>query len=359
MTLPEDLLELRGALPAIARLHVCLEAVAPVRLPGWTGSTLHGAIGRALRSLTCSPSCSARHADESNRCPYAIFCEPPAAPRPLSGHVRAMPAPALALRPPAPGRARALQPGELWSFDLILIGEHAMQRTRALLAALAEMAEHGLGRGRGRLRLSSARSGGVELWRNGHVLGAPSRIEPEIWANVTAPGSVELHTVTPLALARRKALIERPSAPDLIIAALRRLVALSGFHGRREPDLQIAALSERLASQVTDELASWEPFETERYSSRQRRRHAVRGVLGEIHVDGAGSFAPLLAWTAEVGFGKGTAMGLGAVDVRVQPREEVESAPEPAAEPVAEPIPRPAPVVSRAGNASASEWSQP
>lgn len=321
-----SLAAIRSALPVLAHLEAELSAAEPVHLPAWTGSTVHGALGWALRELTCSSTCEARHAAEPDRCAFARLFGPGAS---RASHVRhaGMEVPALALRPAAPVRGQVLEPGRSWSFGVTLFGASALADARPILAALERLGERGLGRGRGRMRLVRAYSSGLDLWKNGRVLAEPTALLGSSWARWSVRGALRLRALTPLHLVRDGRTISTPRLTDLIASSLRRLVALSAVRGGGVPGVRLDELTTALGADVRNAVASWERFDTTRWSERQQRRHGVEGVVGEIWVpDVSAELASLLTWAAGVGLGKGTAMGLGRVEVTVVPAraEEVE-----------------------------------
>ncbi len=298
-------------LPPVYRLQVELRSKAEARLPGWLGSTLHGALGGALRAATCSRSCAAKHPVEPRRCPYVRLFEPVAAPEGTPAWIAASPAPRLAICPPAPDDPRVLAAGDHLAFSVLLLGDAAAGDVGYLLAALERMAAHGLGRGRGRFELTRVTSGTETVWEGGSVTGRPERATP---ADIAGLGLV-LSTNTPLRVVRGGELV-RPRFEDLVGAAARRVVSLAVLAGEPNAgELRIDALVTGAATHRARIEASWEPFHTRRWSSRQRRAHAMHGYLGELRVDDAGPYLDWLRAGALAGIGKGTALGFGHVEL--------------------------------------------
>lgn len=313
--------ELRAALPHIAHLDVTLEALETTLLPGWTGSTLHGGLGWALREVACSPICEERHSSEPGRCPLTRLFGAAQPARAASGWASAAAVPSLALRPETPAPPRVLAPRARWSFRLTLLGAASINDARAILVAVDRMGERGLGRGRGRLRLVSARSADVELWGGDRMVAEPVSLAPAAWARSVPAGALHVRALTPLHLTRRGRLIDSPRVGDLIAPALRRLMMLAAAHGAGEPATHAAATARALAGTVgPEEHAIWERFEASRWSERQRKRHEVVGVLGGLWArEVPSAVASVLTWASEVGMGKGSAMGLGHLAVELEP----------------------------------------
>lgn len=292
-------------LPPVIALDIRFEALEKVRLSGWLGSVLHGALGSALREVACSDGCAGRHDREPERCAWARLLEAPARPAGVSERVAAMAPRRLWLRPPPPDDALALEPGDELRFGLGLVGS-AERDLGALLTALERMAVTGIGRQRGRMRLVRVGSGGRVVWEGGQVRGRPVPAEPP----GIPSGPLVLRTRTPLRIVR-DGRIEAPRFADVVGAAARRLVALAAFYGRGEPDVRAGELQAAASCHRARIEAVWEPFRADRYSARQRRRHPMEGHVGAMWIDDPGPFRPLLAAAVPYGIGKGTSFGFG------------------------------------------------
>jgi hypothetical protein len=279
---------------AVTTLRFELRAAGRVELPGWLGSTLHGAVAAALKRRCCPPGCAARHAERP--CAYARLLEPPPAPRGVPPRLAAMAPLPFVLRPPAPGPARVLRDGEPLDFALALIGR-AGDESGAVMAAVEEAGRRGLGRGRGRLALARV------------------AIERGPLAPAAAGGRVTVRTVTPLRLYERGKLVREPGLAELAAAAARRLEALDAFHGAAAMSVAEETLQDVLAGAAV-ERAAWAPFHVTRFSSRQDRRHPMDGVTGECTVTGASrDLALLLRAAAAAGIGKAATFGFGSIEV--------------------------------------------
>ena len=126
---------------------------------------------------------------------------------------------------------------------------------------------------------------------------------------------VTLRALTPLCIVRDG----RPSVPrfeDLVAACARRVLVLASLHGTTSlPEIRIDSLRERARTHTTRIESVWMPFRAERWSSRQKRRHPVEGYLGHMEVSVPGAFVGWLEAAALVGVGKGTALGLGHMEL--------------------------------------------
>ena len=109
-----------AALP-LTRLHLTVQAGAPLQLPPYAGSMLRGAWGHALLALSPLPHQDGQPCALHASCPYCqLFAAPP-----LPGHslqkFSHMPQPYV-IEPPL-GGAQRLQAGQSFGFDLVLIGK--------------------------------------------------------------------------------------------------------------------------------------------------------------------------------------------------------------------------------------------
>lgn len=119
---------------------------------------------------------------------------------------------------------------------------------------------------------------------------------------------VELAFAVPLRLTKRHALIQNPTLSDVVVAALRRIEAIS-------PAAAISRLKPECLSAAADvPCLPWkgQRLDFQRYSARQEQEIELRGVQGSLILpEGAGPLWPLLAALRFVHVGKGTVFGLG------------------------------------------------
>jgi hypothetical protein len=134
---------------SLARYRVTLEALEPLELPAYLGSTLRGAFGRAFRRLCClgrdGESCPA-----PQLCPYHLIFEsaPPREAEALSTH-EGIARPFVIAPPPA--SATDYPPGSVVSFDLTLVGR-AREYLPHFVVTFRDMDRIGRGRRRVQLR---------------------------------------------------------------------------------------------------------------------------------------------------------------------------------------------------------------
>lgn len=302
--------DLLGTLP-LARLHCTVRAEDPLQLPLYAGSMLRGALGHALQRRAPLPHDTGQPCALRDRCIYCqVFATPPLPDHPLQAFSR-MP-PAYVMEPPEGGRR--LQPGQHWTFSLVLIGR-GLDHAGEVVQALAHALQRGLGprHSVGRL-LAVQDEAGQRLWEAG-ATGFRLAVAPEQPAPVrVSSDSLTLDFTTPLRLQLqgRPASRERLTARALLIALARRWQLLADTHlGRSAPQLDFTALSTAAeAVEVSARCMNWQDWS--RYSSRQRQRMTLGGLMGPLNLRGPlEPFQELLHLGQWLHVGKETAFGLG------------------------------------------------
>lgn len=200
-------------------------------------------------------------------------------------------------------------PGLEW----ILIGE-AIRFDQVLLRAWDIASGLGLGPSRQRFHIRRCELLGPEGLAKDRATKSPAwPLSQALWLERGAENRTPclLRFPAPLRLLRAGRLIERPTLPDLLVAAMRRVSAFlspedRAVLARLEP--QVMGLGRELAA------SDWRGarLDLTRYSGSQRAELELRGVSGELDLpEGAGEAWPLLAAAQWLHLGKGTALGLG------------------------------------------------
>jgi CRISPR/Cas system endoribonuclease Cas6 (RAMP superfamily) len=301
-----------------SRLRFVLVPVDAVRLPGFAGFTLRGALGMALRRLYCPPDGSCRRPIE---CPYHYLFETPR--RSDAGRWVATHDPhPFVLEPPLEAR-ELCRPGEPLAFHLVLIGR-GMEFLPYVVAAVEAQGQWGLGPERGRyilLRVEDASPGpqaGQQLIFDGparRFVNGPrtmtvgqAGLEGEEWRCTT---KVALRFLTPTRLKQRGRLTDALDFSLLVRSLLRRVWWLAEAHcdQRWEGDYrELLTRAEKVRVARSD--LRWQDWT--RYSARQRQRLLMGGFMGEVEFEGElSSFLPLLKMGEALHVGKGTVYGLG------------------------------------------------
>jgi hypothetical protein len=187
---------------------------------------------------------------------------------------------------------QSIAPGQIVTVDLTLVGR-ANQHLPYLIHALTRGAEHGVGRGRGRLALTevvqeSADGScvpGERIYAPGETLSAAP---PKTSDCPAAPQSgASLVFETPLRVKREGRFVaaEALTFADLFGSLLRRISMLMEFHGEAPLETDFAALM-TLARRVGlgERQLRWK--EEERYSSRQKALMRIGGIVGVAALPG-------------------------------------------------------------------------
>ena len=226
-------------------------------------------------------------------------------------------------------RERYYHPGETFSFGMTLIGR-AIDYLPYFLVTFRELGNIGIGRGRGRYRLSTVEAIPAENHNSsedelnaGHLVYS---LEDELVRNVNATitfedamtrsqtlptDRVEIDFLTPTRLKDEGNLRQEPTFRILIQRLLERLSSLAYFHCGEDLDMDFKELLNR-AEGVQIEKADLHWVDWERYSRRQEARMKLGGVVGRIICRGdVGGFLPLLWMGQYFHVGKGTTFGLG------------------------------------------------
>ena len=314
-----NLQELMVPRPVRYRFEFRMEGETP--LPGYTGSTWRGLLGHGLRYISCmtgKPSCAGCLL--SSDCVYYRLFE---------GHQGRTARSALGNPHPfvlgVPGEAgrKRVRPGDSLNLEITLMGM-AEEWLPHIALGLVNAGRLGIGRERAPFELVTVRRepclgrGGwqeIGLPRPGWMDGLPA-------ASVTipeAPTAVQIELVTPLRTKRRGRLLGPREfvAGDFLRQLWRRARDLSDAWGRAgEIRLPVPVGRWDCFDGSATCRVRWHDWS--RYSSRQKTRMQMGGLVGSLRLDGEAleEWWPLL-WIGQwFHLGKGTSMGLGCYRTR-------------------------------------------
>ncbi len=300
----------------LTRYRVTVEALEPLALPAYLGSTLRGAFGHVFRTLCC-PSRPGEPCPVPATCPYHLVFEtaPPPDATALRTHEE-IPRPFVIGPPPA--AAREYPAGSEVVFDLTLVGR-ARELFPHFVVTFREVDR--IGRGRRAVRLR--RIDGVHPLRNvtepayraedNLVRAVAGELTLDDCATVPCPAAgVRVRFLTQTRLKHEDGLVRRPEFHVLVRRLLGRLSSLARFHCGGPLDVDFLDLIERARSVplIRDE-TRWIAWT--RYSARQERRMEWAGLVGTATYAGdLAPFWPYLVFGQWVHVGKGATFGLGA-----------------------------------------------
>ena len=319
MTIPTSL--------RLAQFRFVLRTETTIQLPRNKGSALRGAFGGVFKRMVClQPPDHPRECDVCplrRECAYGTVFENalPEGVEPLRGYDH-IPHPYV-FRPPLDGKRVYLR-GDTLEFDLILIGR-AIPMAPYFLASFLELGEIGLGRRRGRYNLEAVfgvqlmtgeteliytEGGGLRDWDGGMTPDTIQRAAAQLQKQMTDDAlGVEFITPTRLISGGRRA----ESLPFSVLARalLRRVSGLCYFHCHQRLEADFTLLVRR-AEAVGHRSIGLRWGDWERYSSRQKQRVPMGGLLGRVEYRGEMEpFLPYLLLGTWLHVGKATTFGNG------------------------------------------------
>jgi hypothetical protein len=309
-----------------ARYRVVFEALEPLDLPGYLGSTLRGAFGHAFRAVAC-PSRIDEPCPIPAQCPYHLIFEtsPPPGSEALRTHDDIprpfVIAPADLQQAGGDGQVRRVfQQGDEVSFELILIGR-AQEFFPYFVVALREVNQMGRGRQPVELRTIDALGPGADQSRvvytasENLVRGSAESISLGV-GEPQPSGPLTIEFLTQTRLKHEGRFVRTPEFQILFRRLLGRLSSLSRFHCGAPIEVDFRGLIDAAASiRLTQDDTKWTRWQ--RYSSRQDRRMEWEGIVGRATYEGDfASFWKYLRFGQFVHVGHGATFGLGRYRVR-------------------------------------------
>lgn len=286
----------------------------PLRLNFYAGSMLRGAFGIALRKLVCTTRLDECKACMLRRhCAYTQIFETQPPPAESFQNFSQISSPFVIEPPPLGGKE--LQPGETFSFAMVLIGDSAIRHLPLVIYAWQRALAHGLGKGRAQAELLDV------VFEPGQAMAKVVYVAEEDGELISHPmfspepprtaGTVMLKITTPLRIQQKgRVLSHDMTARDFLMALVRRHYLLHEFYGAnyQAPDFrQLAAQAADIRAESRFRWCDWE-----RYSNRQKQKMPFGGVLGEMTLSGElHPFLPLLAQGQWHHVGNKTTFGMG------------------------------------------------
>lgn len=310
------------------KYRLSIVALEPISLPVYKGSTFRGGFGNVFRKILCA--LKKRECDDcilKTSCVYAyVFETLPQNDTDLMnmGKYQRIPHPFI-IEPPGES-TREYGAGTRVDFGLCLVGR-ATELLPYFILAFEELGRTGLGKGRGKYALANVATivNGSEQTvycsdKKTVTQAAPEQmVLPDHLDNVRLLEasdedlqSITLNFLTPARVIYQRRLVETLDFHVLIRQLLRRLQSLQYFHCGKETakwdHRQIIAEAENV--KTARSALAWRDWE--RYSTRQRTRMKMGGLVGEISYEGhIRSFLPFLKAGEVFHVGKGTSFGLG------------------------------------------------
>jgi hypothetical protein len=301
-----------------------LEALTPLVLPAYKGSTLRGGFGYQFKKIACAQPflescapCLLRHT-----CIYPFLFE--ASPPPGAEVLRKnddLPQP-FVIEPPL-DRRTAIPAGDRLAFNVVLMGR-AIDYLPYFILAFRDLGPVGLGSRDAHYRLRQVSGLEVPSGETRPVYDGRDLVTDNLArraefgaaqiqqrANALSGERLTVRFLTPTRLKHEGQFARRPDFHILIRALLRRISTLAYFYCGAHWELdfkRVIAAAETV--QTTQHAVEW--VDVERFSTRQQEHVKLGGVVGEMTY--AGDLAPfraLLALGEWTHVGKGTVFGNG------------------------------------------------
>jgi len=321
----------RLLLPAglkLARYELTLLVQEPMTLPANKTNLFRGGFGYAFKAMACAwqpPPASCDECPHIGKCAYARIFETPLPPdAPVLTAQQNIPAPYIINAPRE--RRTHYRPGELITFHLTLIG-WAMDALPYFLYAFQELGRRGLGRDRSSYELLlvsylDQQDGHRSLiLQNNAINGDYGHYYHEISSRWPAPPTrpiqhISLRLTTPTLIKYQGTILREPPPFHVLIRTLmRRLSSMSVFYGNGKWDIDYSHWIQRAESvRLIASRTRWVNWN--RYSTRQKRRIPLGGLVGELNYEGdITPFIPLLQIGRLIHIGKGAVFGHGQYDM--------------------------------------------
>lgn len=309
----------------LEKLRFCVvrieaEAISPINLPDYAGSTFRGAFGNKFKQVVClhpprrqdCPSCMLKSA-----CSYYQCFETP---NPIPWHKSPFAPHPYVLEPPL-GANKTLAPGEIFHFHIVLLASH-LDFLPYFLFTFHEAGRMGIGKyrheGHGRYRILTARDAvnHENLIYDGKrqlFVGEPKTASLDSEMKTETGDDIQIEFVTPTRISDRKKVIGlngnyRDVLPAFLKALHRRLYLLVCCHF----DTSLPPLDDPDFGEIPETTHSLEWYEWERYSHRQGRKMNLGGFVGKLQwPKSLEIFPPLLEAGVYLHVGKATSFGLG------------------------------------------------
>ncbi|HOP86225.1 MAG TPA: CRISPR system precrRNA processing endoribonuclease RAMP protein Cas6 [Syntrophorhabdaceae bacterium] len=297
------------------------EAIDPIIMPAYKGSTLRGGFGNVFKRITCpfrNKECNGCMLKPG--CIYAYVYET----HPMDdagimnmNKYEKIPHP-FVIEPPEE-KTSTYRPGERITFNLILIGR-AIDFIPYFIYTFDELGKIGIGRGRGKYRLKTVIDNNKEIYSakenaikpsNPDILDIPEKNEflPQESKN---HNRLKLTINTPVRILYNRRLTSYLEFHILMRNLLRRIGLLYYFHCEKNPPAWDHKIIIKEAEDVKIHKNNLRWFDWERYSTRQHAKMKMGGLIGDIVYEGnIKPFMPYLKAGEIFHIGKGTSFGLG------------------------------------------------
>lgn len=300
-----------------------LKAREALYLPPYKGSAIRGGFGASFRRVCCTmKDHDCYNCTLNQTCPYAyIFETPKIADSEIQHQAANLPHPFI-IEPPATTQTE-FQQGDQLTFGLVLIGK-SISFLPYFVYTFDQLGRMGLGRGRGKFELTKVYAMD-DLFKQDktQVYDSQSQIlngNYKVWnfedvrslLPLNNSESIRIQLVTPLRIVQKKKLVDNLPFDLFVRTLLRRISLLGRIHCESDWDLPYQEIIEQAEQDVhmVESDLTW--VDWERYSTRQKKRMKLGGIIGTITYEGQlPPFLPFIYLGQFIHIGKNTTFGLG------------------------------------------------
>lgn len=304
------------------KFRFVLQAEENISLPEYKGAVFRGGFGYAFRKIVCiqraNKDCTNCMIQKS--CIYSYIFETPL---PEDSEVlrlyKTVPHP-FVLEPPLEDK-RIIEKDNETEFNLILIGK-AIDYLPYFIFTFNELGKTGIGRNRSKFTLKRVESitndnSRIPIYNHEEqtiVSGYPV-IDTNQLMVTDQTNEIELKFITPLRVKFDGKITSNIKFHIILRNLLRRISSLSIFHCGKEFDCDYTGLIEEAKKiETTKTTLKW--YDWERFSTRQKQKMNLGGVIGSITVNGnLNPFLQLLRLGEYIHVGKNTSFGLGKYEI--------------------------------------------
>ena len=309
-----------------AKFRFTIRAEEEIFLPSYKGAVFRGGFGYVFKKIVCVQRARKDCTDciLHRSCVYSYIFEtsPPEDTKVLRLY-RTIPHP-FVIEPPLSGD-RIIKQGDRVLFNLILIGK-AVDYLPYFILTFAELGKQGIGRDRGKFVLEKVEGLGEngegniiyacekEVLQNDYPLLEASQLNHTEDKNNN--NQIELKFLTPFRVRFEGKITDNIKFHVILRNLIRRISSLLYFHCGRELECDFKTYIEE-AEKVKTISNDLQWFDWERYSTRQKQKMTLGGVLGQVKYEGnLEPFAQFLRLGEYIHVGKGTSFGLGQYQIK-------------------------------------------
>ena len=309
-----------------AKFRFTIRAAEEISLPQYKGAVFRGGFGYVFKKIVCIQR-TKKECSECllhRRCVYSYIFEtaPPEDTKVLRLY-RTIPHP-FVIEPPLDD-TRVIKQDDRLTFNLILIGK-AVDYLPYFILTFTELGKQGIGRDRGKFILEKVEVLDVngesntiytcekEVLQNDYPLLEASQLNHT--ENKEDSSQVELKFLTPFRVRFDGRITDNIEFHVIFRNLIRRVSSLLYFHCGKELECDFKKYIEE-AEKVKTVSNDLQWFDWERYSTRQKQKMNLGGVLGTTKYEGnLKPFLQFLKLGEYIHVGKGTSFGLGKYQIR-------------------------------------------